>query len=95
MNQTKLFQDFACSVRCESSTTIVFVACPKGGRYGDVRKTLAGLLQRPFNSIHIAPPHSNAPVPFDDDRVVESADNEVIVLARILKTTEQGEWNFE
>lgn len=95
MNQTKLFQDFAHSVRCESSTTIVFVACPKGGRYGDVRKTLAGLLQRPFNSIHIAPPDGNAAVPFDDDQVVESPENEVILQARILKATEQGDWVFE
>lgn len=95
MNQTKLFHDFACSVRCESSNTIVFVACPKGGRYGDVRKTLAGLLQRPFTSVHIAPPDVTAPLPFDDDRVVESSDNEVIVPARILKSTEQGDWAFE
>ncbi|KAL7696544.1 hypothetical protein N2W54_006270 [Lotmaria passim] len=95
MNQTKLFHDFACSVRCESSTTIVFVACPKGGRYGDVRKTLAGLLQRPFNSIHIGPPLGKTPEPFDDDQVVESSNNEVIIEARILKATEQGEWVVE
>lgn len=95
MNQAKLFQDFACSVRCESTHTIVFVACPKGGRYGDVRKTLAGLLQRPFTSVHIAPQDVTTPQPFDDDRVVESADNEVIIPARILKATDHGEWAFE
>ncbi|KAG5472904.1 hypothetical protein GH5_02871 [Leishmania sp. Ghana 2012 LV757] len=95
MDQTKLFQDFACSVRCESKNTVVFVACPKGGRYGDVRKTLAGLLQRPFNSVHVAPPVGDFAVPLDDDQVVEPTENEVIVPARILKATEQGGWEFE
>lgn len=52
-------------------------------------------MQRPFNSIHISPLQINAPVPFDDDLVVESPDNAVIIPARILKATEQGEWLFE
>lgn len=95
MNQTKLFQDFACSVRCESKSTVAFIACPKGGRYGDVRKTLAGLLQRSFNSVHVGPAVGDIAVPFDDDKVVKPADNEVIVPARILKATELGGWEFE
>ncbi|KAG5498804.1 hypothetical protein JKF63_03093 [Porcisia hertigi] len=95
MDQTKLFKDFACSVRCESKNTVVFVACPKGGRYGDVRKTLAGLLQRPFNSVHVAAAIGDFAVPLDDDQVVKPEGNEVIVPARILRATEQGEWEFE
>ncbi|KAK7195468.1 hypothetical protein NESM_000474100 [Novymonas esmeraldas] len=95
MQQTKLFQDFVCSVRCESKNTVVFVACPKGGRYGDVRKTLAGLLQRSFSSVHVGRPVGDLAVPFDDDQVVEPAENEVIVPARILKATENGSWELE
>lgn len=55
MANQRLHDEFPLLVRCESSDTVVFVACPRGGRYGDVRKTLAGLLQRPFATTHIAP----------------------------------------
>lgn len=47
--------DFPLCVKCVSSDATVFVACPLPCRYGDVRKTLATILQCPFATINIGP----------------------------------------
>lgn len=79
----------------------MFVACPRGGRYGDVRKTLAALLQRPFTSISIAPkapatiaPTSQPVVPFEDSDLVPE-DKGTILTVRIVGRSEPGDWVLE
>lgn len=72
------------------------MACPKGGRYGDVRKTLAGLLQRPFAEVAIAANRtSDVPQLLDNDELVPVESGDSIIMARILKHNEKGVWVFE
>ncbi|CCW61548.1 unnamed protein product [Phytomonas sp. EM1] len=103
MHQDELYQDFPFAIRCESSDTVVFVPFPRGARYGDVRKTLAGLLERPFLTTSIAPypadgPRSIAPgtvlTPFVDSDVIV-VDDGPILRAHILTPNGSGEWVTE
>ncbi|EPY31582.1 hypothetical protein STCU_03383 [Strigomonas culicis] len=101
MDKEKFHLEYPVSFRCESSDTIVFVACPRGGRYGDVRKTLAGLLQCPFGTINIAPTEADASgaqrvnttaIPFKDADLVPEQLYGTIVEAHILHLNSDGLW---
>lgn len=107
MNQDKLYQDFPVAVRCESADTVVFVVVPRGARYGDVRKTLGALTQRPYASIHIGPipqlgsqlaPKKTAPgteiTPFNVDETVPEQ-NSGMLRAQILARNSEGTWVAE
>lgn len=48
-------EDFPFCAKCTGKDLVVFVACPPKCRFGDVRKTLAALLNTPFSSINIGP----------------------------------------
>lgn len=102
MNQDKLYQDFPQAVRCESSEAVIFVAIPNGARCGDVRKTLAGILVRPYSSINIAPfppqltpedmPQSGIPaIPYDENDYVPDSVN-ALLRAQILMRDDAGGW---
>lgn len=107
MNQDKLYQDFPIAIRCESTDTVVFVAVPVGARYGDVRKTLGALINRPYASVNIGPfPEANSPrgwkkspagtvvMPFNPDQDVVDYNQEML-RAQILVRNEAGEWVAE
>ncbi|CCW68150.1 unnamed protein product [Phytomonas sp. Hart1] len=102
MRQDELYQDFPFAMRCESSDTVVFVPFAKGARYGDVRKTLAALLGRPFLTTGIASYPLGSPriasgtvtIPFVDTDEVE-VDDGPIMRAHILTKLDSGEWATE
>lgn len=50
-------EKFPCCARCIGRDTHVLVACPQDCRFGDVRKSLAALLNMPFSAINISPIH--------------------------------------
>lgn len=99
----KFYQAFPLSVRCESQDQIVYVACPRGARFGDVRKTLATILERPFLGVNLAPdteaPSGSAATPYNGDSLVEGEeafDDGVISRARILVRNRAGDgWELE
>lgn len=47
--------DFPCCARCTGKGLHVLVACPKECCFGDVRKTLAALINTPFSCVNIGP----------------------------------------
>ncbi|CAD2217959.1 hypothetical protein AGDE_04243 [Angomonas deanei] len=100
MENDNLREHYPISVKCNGSDAVVFVSCPRGGRFGDVRKTLAGLLQRPFHTINIAP-HSpeyviNRPIePYDSAELVPEDRYGTIIEASTLKLNDAGEWVLE
>lgn len=48
-------EDFPNCAKCTGDDLVVFVACPEKCRFGDVRKTLAAILNTPFASINLGP----------------------------------------
>eukprot|EP00796_Vickermania_ingenoplastis_P006048 gene6048-4349_t len=87
--------DFPLCVKCVSSHTTVFVACPLQCRYGDVRKTLATLLHRPFASVNIAPMEDDRDHagPFPGDAPVPQEEREGFLTACILRRGDNGAWS--